>query len=416
MYIVRLKDVGIAKEGVEDERTIARFNSRPTVGLGVIRQSKANTLNVAKRVKQRIEAIAPSLPDGIQYEFPYDQSVFVESSITEVWQTLGMAFVLVVLTIFVFLRNVRSTLIPAISIPISIISTFIVLFIMGFSINTFTLLGLVLAIGIVVDDTIVVLENIYRHIEDGMSPFKAAVQSMNEISFAVIATTLSLVSVFIPLAFIGGITGRLLLEFAFAISGAVIVSSIVALTMAPMASARILKPISDIQHGPMFLFFERKLEIINNRYEKALAWALRHRVVMIAIAVLSIGLSGFFFVKLEQEFLPQEDKGWLLCMTIAPIGSTPEYSDRMMKQMEEIVIENEGVENFFSAVALPFDGPGDPTTGFMFTRLKDGDRPHVRDMAAQRVLEPASSPKWKAPLPSRSCPKRSTPISVNPSS
>jgi len=378
--LVRLKDIGYARDGVEDERSVARFNSRPSIGLGIVRQSKANTLTVASDIKARMDEIAPSLPVGIMYKFPYDESVFVSRAVTEVWETLGIAFVLVVLTIFVFLRNVRSTLIPAISIPVSIISTFGLLYVMGFSVNIFTLLALVLAIGIVVDDTIVVLENIYRHIEDGMEPLAASIQSMKEIAFAVITTTLSLVSVFLPLAFIGGVTGRLLLEFAFALSSAVIVSSIVALTLAPMAGARILKPIRDIEHGPMFNYFERKLTAMNRRYERMLDWSLKHRVVMIVIAFASVGVSLYFFQNLEQEFLPEEDKGRFLSISINPVGSTPEYSDRMMQQMERIVAETPGVDTYFSAVALPFNGPGDATLGFMFVRLTDKDRPHVRDM------------------------------------
>ncbi|MCB1102192.1 MAG: efflux RND transporter permease subunit, partial [Kiritimatiellae bacterium] len=380
LNIVRLRDIGYAKAGVEDERSIARFNSKPSIGLGVIRQSKANTLEVAAAIKQRMDEIAPTLPEGISYQFPYDESVFVERAVIEVWETLGIAFALVVLTIFIFLRDVRSTLVPALSIPVSIISTFGLLYLMGFSVNIFTLLAMVLAIGIVVDDTIVVLENIFRHIEDGMQPYEAAVKGIQEIAFAVIATTLALVSVFLPLAVIGGITGRLLLEFAFALAGSVIVSSIVALTLSPMAGARVLRPVHGRKHGPVFNYFERKLEGVNRRYERILAWSLRHRVVMVVIAITPVGASFYFFSRLDQEFLPEEDKGRFLALSINPVGSTPEYSDRMMQQMEAIVASTPGIQAYFSAVALPFNGPGDPTTGFMFVRLTQGDRPHVRDM------------------------------------
>lgn len=380
LELIRLKDIGYAEDGVEDERSVARFNSQPSIGLGVIRQSKANTLSVARDIKARMDEIAPSLPEGIQYRFPYDESIFVSRAVVEVWETLAIAFVLVVLTIFIFLRDVRSTLIPALSIPVSIIATFGLLYILGFSVNIFTLLALVLAIGIVVDDTIIVLENIYRHIENGMAPLAAAVQAMKEITFAVIATTLSLVSVFLPLAFIGGVTGRLLLEFAVALAGSVVVSSIVALTLAPMAGARILKPIHEAEHGRVFNFFERALNAINRRYERMLGWSLRHRIIMIFIALLSMGASYYFFTSLEQEFLPEEDKGRFLSIAINPVGSTPEYSDRMMQHMEKIVAETPGVDAYFSAVALPFNGPGDPTLGFMFVRLKEHGRPHIRDM------------------------------------
>lgn len=380
--VVRLEDIGYAREGVEDARTIARFNSTPAVGLGIIRQSKANTLTVADDVKRRMDELAPTLPEGINYRFPYDESVFVERAVVEVWETLAIAFVLVVLTIFIFLRNVRSTLIPALSIPVSILATFGLLYVMGFSVNIFTLLALVLAIGIVVDDTIIVLENIYRHIEDGMEPYAAAVKGIKEIAFAVIATTLSLVSVFLPLAFIGGVTGRLLLEFAFALAGAVIVSSIVALTLSPMAGARILRPVRESEHGKFFNYFEKRLQALNVRYERSLDWALRHRVAMVVIAAGSIFVSYYFFRNLDREFLPEEDKGRLLVFSIYPVGSTPEYSDRMMQTQEEIISSIPSVDTYFTAVALPFNGPGDATVGFMFTRLKAGDRPHVRDIVA----------------------------------
>lgn len=380
LEIVRLSDIGRAEAGVEDERTIARFNGQPAVGLGIVRQSQANTVNVAREVRERMAAIAPTLPEGISIEFPYDESVFIERAVLEVWQTLAIAFGLVVLTIFIFLRNLRSTFIPAITVPISILSTFGVLYIMGFSVNIFTLLALVLAIGIVVDDTIVVLENTYRHIEDGMSPFDAAIRSMGEIAFPIVATTLSLIAVFLPLAFVGGIAGTLLLEFAFSLAGAVLISSIVALTLSGAICARILKHTPTTEHGKVFNYFERKLNGLSDRYERALGWALRHRVAMLAIALLSLGLSFYFFNNLEQEFLPEEDKGRLLALAITPEGSTPEYTDRMMRRMEEIAAETPGVDTFFSAVALPFAGPGDPTLGFMFIRLDASGRPHVRDM------------------------------------
>lgn len=378
--IIRLGDVAEVKWGVEDERAIARFTGQPAVGLGIIRQSRANTLEVAAGVKALMDEIAPTLPEGIEFAYPYDESIFIERAVIEVWQTLGIAFALVVLTIFVFLRSLRSTLIPALSIPFSIVATFGAMYVMGYSINIFTLLALVLAIGLVVDDAIVVLENIYRHLEEGMKPMDAALKAMEEISFAVIATTLSLISVFLPLAFIGGLTGRLLLEFAVALSFSVIISSLVALTLAPMLGARILKEIKPEDHGRMYQFFERRLEAITRSYVGALGWALRHRVIMLVLALLSLVASGFFFRNLDQEFLPSEDKGRLLALAFTQEGSTPDFTDRMVRQMEQILMENDAVDAFFTAVALPFDGPGNATQAFLFIRLRDGDRPHVRDV------------------------------------
>src|ERR1041384_1406499 len=224
--IVRLRDIGEAREGVENERTMARNNGQPCVFLGVVKQSKANTIDVAEGVKQEMERIKPTLPPGIEFVVNYDTSVFVAKSIEEVWTTLGIAFVLVVVIIYFFLRNVRSTIIPVIAIPVSIIGTFAILHAFGYSINTLTMLALVLSIGVVVDDAIVVLENIYRHIENGMTPMAASFQGMKEIGFAIIAITVALVAVFIPLAFQKSATGRLFIEFAVAVCGAAIISAL----------------------------------------------------------------------------------------------------------------------------------------------------------------------------------------------
>lgn len=378
--VVRLSDVGHAEMGVEDERAVARFNSKPSIGLGIVRQSKANTLTVADGIKKRMRELAPSLPQGVQVRFPYDESVYVDSAVKDVWVTLAMAFVLVVLTIFLFLRSTRSTLVPALAIPVSIAGTFGVLYVLGLTINIFTLLALVLAIGIVVDDAIVVLENIYRHVENGEKPFAAAIGAIKEITFPVIATTLSLVAVFIPLAFVGGITGRLLLEFAVALSVAVVISTVVALTLAPMTAARVLRPIEKSRHGRIYNWLERKFDWINSHYERGLGWSLDNRLKVILVALLSVAASYLLFSSLDREFLPHEDKGRLLALAIAPDGSSPEYTDRMMQQVEVILSETPAVKSYFSAVALPFEGPGDAAMGFVFVRLDDENRPHVRDL------------------------------------
>ena len=378
--VVRLLDVGHAEMGVEDERAVARFNSKPAIGLGIVRQSRANTLTVAKDIKARMTELAPSLPQGVEFRFPYDESVYVDSAVKEVWATLAMAFLLVVLTIFLFLRSVRSTLVPALAIPVSVTATFGVLYVLGLTINIFTLLALVLAIGIVVDDAIVVLENIYRHIEAGEQPFEASIVAIKEITFPVIATTLSLVAVFIPLAFIGGIAGRLLLEFAVALSVAVIISTIVALSLSPMTAARVLKPISEVHHGKIYNWLERRFDWINTHYDRSLNWSLCHRWIVVLFAILSVAISYGLFSTLDREFLPHEDKGRLLSIAIAPDGASPEYTDRMMQQVETILSETPAVKSYFSAVALPFEGPGNAAQGFAFVRLKDEDRLHIRDV------------------------------------
>src|ERR1051325_1122171 len=219
--LVRLRDVGEARAGVENERTVARNNGRPCIFLGIVKQSKANTVDVANGIKAEVERLKPTLPAGIEMVFNYDESIYVSKAIDEVWGTLGLAFVLVVIIIWLFLGSARSTIIPAIAIPVSIIGTFAILSALGYSINILTMLALVLSIGVVVDDAIVVLENIHRHIAQGMKPMAAAFKGMEEIAFAVIAITISLICVFLPLAFQKSATGRLFIEFAVAVAGSV---------------------------------------------------------------------------------------------------------------------------------------------------------------------------------------------------
>lgn len=377
---IRLSDIGRASVGVEDERSVARFNSKPCVGIGVVRQSKANAIDVAKRVKEELERIKPSLPVGVETAIPYDESVYVEKAIHEVWETLGLAFVLVILTIFVFLHNVRSTIIPALSIPVSIIATFGLLYMMGYTINIVTMLAFVLAIGLVVDDSIIVLENIYRHVEEGMSPLEAAYKGMSEIGFAVIATTIALVAVFFPMAFQTSVTGRLFVEFAFALCFSVIISAFVALTLAPVASARFLKPYDPNEKLGILGVFEKWLKKMTGRYERSLGWALKHPFRVVSVSLVAVALSVFFFTQLDQEFLPTEDKGQLLCIAISPEGATSEYTDRMVSKMEGIISSAPEVEGYFSAVALAFGSPGKPSEGLAFVRLKEKRDRHIRDI------------------------------------
>ena len=401
--IVRLRDIGEAKAGVENERTIARNNGRPCIFLGIVKQSKANTVEVAHAVKAEVARIREAIPPGIEMVFNYDESVFIEASIEEVWSTLGTAFALVVIIIWVFLGSARSTLIPLAAIPVSIIGTFAVLQAFGYSINMLTMLALVLVIGVVVDDAIVVLENIHRHIEAGMEPLAAAKKGMDEISFAVIAITLSLIVVFLPLAFLKGATGRLFIEFAVAICGAVAVSAFVALTLSPMLAARVLQPIA-LEHKKIFLlrWFDAVLGWFTRLYGKvlrglvratafvtrpflALGWFgrglgfLTTLAALLALAwVLNVPLLG----KLEGEFLPEEDKSRLLCFVFAPEGSTSEYTDRQVRVMENILKDVPEVQAYGAVIAFAMSGRGQANSAIVFVRLKDAkDRTrNVREM------------------------------------
>jgi len=379
---VYLRDVGFAAVGVEDEHSVARYNSKPAVGLGVVKQSKANAVEVAHGIKAELERLKPLLPAGVNMAVPYDESLYVEKAIWEVWGTLGLAFFLVVLSIFLFLRNLRSTLVPSLTIPVSVISTFGVLYAFGYSINIITMLSLILAIGLVVDDSIVVLENIHRHIEEGMAPFEAAFLGMKEITFAVIATTIALIAVFLPMAFQSSTTGRLFIEFAVTISCAVGISSFVALTLAPMTAARVLKPHPPEARNRFVAFLERTLETMIRHYERMLRWSLRHSGRVLLAGLSAAALSVFFFTHLEKEFLPDEDKGRLFCIAIAPEGSTSDYTNRMVLGMEKLIREIPEVEGYFSAVALARGGAGNNKEGLAFIRLKEKRNRSVQDIVA----------------------------------
>ena len=376
---VRLRDIGYAAEGVENERTGARNNGKPCIFLGVVKQSKANSVSVSHGIRDQLELVRPTLPDGIEMVVNYDESNFVEDSIREVWFTLAFAFLLVVTVIYVFLHNFRATLVPAVAIPVSIVASFAVMHLMGYSINILTLLALVLSIGIVVDDAIVVLENIHRHIEEGLSPFQAALKGMKEITFAVIATTVALVAVFIPLAFQSSTTGRLFVEFAIAIVAAVVVSTFVALSLTPMMASRILQS-SKRKPGGLVRLFESVMQGLTRGYRGLLERLLnRSAIVRLgmlgALAVVLLLASRLLYTHLEGDFLPEEDKGRLLCFVIAPEGSTTEYTNRMLLQMEEILSKTPEVEIYGSLVAPGFSGPGLANNGIVFVHLaKERDR------------------------------------------
>lgn len=381
--LIRLRDIGRAEEGTEDYRTIARARGKPCVFLGVVKQAKGNTVSVAKGIRAEIAAIKPTLPEGCDLWVAYDSSVYVEQAITEVWETLGIAFVLVVLVIFVFLRDFRSTIIPAVAIPVSIVGSLAVLYLLGYSVNILTMLALVLSIGIVVDDAIVVLEVIYRHIEEGMPPMKAAFKAMEEISFAVIAMTISLVAVFAPLAFQKSTTGRLFIEFAMAISGAVVISAFVALTLSPAMAARILKPVEGVKHGSLFNWFERGFNWVSRTYGRGLRWALHHRIFMLMVALGTIVVMFFAYKGLEQDFLPLEDKSRMFCMVFTPNGSTSEFTDRQLQKAEKIVASVPEVDTFGAMVAPGFAGPGQANLGVIFVRFKDRS---LRKRSVQEIV------------------------------
>ncbi len=268
-YPVRLEDVARVELGAEDTRKIGRFNGKSSLGISVSRQSKANTLAVARALKEQLPSISAGLPAGMDLTVAWDSSTPIERSLHEVYVALGLSLLLVVLVIFCFLGSVRATLVPAVAIPASIVGTCTVMALTGCSLNVLTLLGLVLAVGLVVDDAIIVLENIHRRIVAGMPPIRAAIEGTNEIAFAVIATTISLVTVFIPIAFLTGIVGRLFTELAIAVASAVLLSGFVALTLTPMMCGRLLR--QEINQFSRSRFALRFSESVARRYRHVLA-------------------------------------------------------------------------------------------------------------------------------------------------
>ncbi len=377
--MVKLRDLARVELGPENDRSSLRYSGAVAVGMGIIRQSQANVTDISERVREALPEIQALLPEGVTLSVGFDQSIYVERSIKEAEETLIIAGFLVVAIIFVFLRNVRATIIPGLAIPTSIIATFALLALFGFSINTLTLLALILAIGIVVDDAIIVLENAYRHQEElGEDPVTAATNATREIAFAVIATTFSLVAVFVPLAFLKGTVGRLFTEFAIAVAGSVAISGFIALTLTPMLCARILRVPK--QHNALFLAFERGFHALANGYARALGWGVRHRPLVVGIGAASVALAVVTFLNLKREFVPPEDRGQFQVMLEAPEGSTIAYTDGYQRQVEQIVQQVPEVANVFSIVGRG----GQANGGMMFVRLKDWSE---RDRDITEIIE-----------------------------
>lgn len=363
-YPVRIRDVGRVEIDAQDKRVAFRINGQTGVGVGIIKQTTANPLEVSKAIRQALPGISASLPEGMQLKIAYDTSIFIERSIYAVAESILVATLLVVLVIFVFLRSVRATLIPVVTIPVSLIATFALMYLFGFSINTLTLLAFVLAVGLVVDDAIVMLENIHRHIEEGMKPFAAAIRGSKEITFACIAMTLTLAAVYAPVSFQTGRTGRLFAEFALTLAGAVLVSGFVALSLSPMMCSKLLK--HQDRHNLFYRAIEAGLNGLTSGYRRLLARVLAAWPVMLAIYIVLIGAATGLYHSLPKETAPTEDRGVIIGFAYAPEGSTLEYMDRYAKQIEKIIGETEGVSSFGVVQGNPT-----VTRAVMFLRLED---------------------------------------------
>ena len=331
-YLVRLGDIARVERGTEEDRTFFRGNGVAMVGIGVIKQSTANTIDVARAAKAEMNRLNPNLPSGMEIKQSYDTSIFVEGAVREVYKTLLIAIGLVVLVIYLFLGSVRATVVPAVTVPVSIIASFIVLNFLGFSVNLLTLLALVLAIGLVVDDAIVVLENIYRRMqENGESALVAAFAGTRQVGFAVIATSIVLVAVFVPIAFLEGDVGRLFSEFALTMAAAVFFSSIVALSLSPMLASKILQKRTGDDSSTVV---DRVFRSVLRRYRRILKAALRFPLVVVALFALLVGGTVWLLVQIPTEYAPKEDRGAFFVIVNGPEGASYAYMEEYMDEIE----------------------------------------------------------------------------------
>ena len=381
-YTVRLRDVARVEEAAASERSRVRLNGVPSMSTGIIRNATANPIDVANGVRAVMPQIQRDLPASVTVVQANDLSVFIDRSIEAVYTTLAEAVVLVALVVFVFLRTLRASVIPLVTIPVSLIGTFALVALAGFTVNTLVMLAMVLAIGLVVDDAIVVLENIYRHIEKGMTPFQAAIRGVHEISFAVVAMTLTLAAVFAPLAFTPGRTGRLFSEFALTLAGAVLVSGFVALTLTPMMCSKLLR------HNPKPGWFDRTVEKLlvglTSGYTAALRQTLRVRwaVVMVMLAA-GVG-SWWLFTTAKSELSPLEDRGVIAMPIRAPDGATLEYTARYLDALDAITAQHPEFDRRFFFVG----GGGQVSSAFSVLRTVDWSERTKTTQQLQRELMP----------------------------
>jgi multidrug efflux pump len=398
-YPVRIRDLGRVEVAPLDERSIVRFNARPAVALGVIKQATANPLDLSNAIRAELPRILADLPEGVSVNVAYDSSIFIDRSIKAVARTILEAIALVALVIFVFLRSVRATIVPLVTIPVSLIGSFALMYLLGFTVNTLTLLALVLAIGLVVDDAIVMLENIYRHVEEGMPPYRAALLGSKEIGFAVVAMTLTLATVYAPVAFMTGRTGKLFIEFALTLAGAVLVSGFVALTLSPMMCSKLLRHAP--QHGRLYNLIEAGIVGLTRGYRRALEWVLSARwvllpgrvggrgasvwasaraLVLLVAFVLPATAMVYLFTTLKTELAPTEDRGVVLATFVGPEGATIQYTDQYARRLEGIWKDLADVERYFVVAGFP-----QVSQGVSFLGLTDWSERNrkTRDVAAE---------------------------------
>src|SRR5271169_1227450 len=389
--LVRLKDVGHAELGAEDYGTDLDYNGRDAVGIGVTQLSTANALDVHRKCIAELDRLYKHFPPGMKYEVAFDVTDAVGESIRDVVSTLGTAIVLVILVIFVFLEDWRSTIIPAVTIPVSLIGTFAFVKLLGFSINTLTLFGITLATGLVVDDAIVVIENIERHVQEGeRDTHKAASVAMSEVAGAVIATSLVLVAVFVPVAFFPGTTGILFRQFALTIAFSISISAFNALTLAPALATVLLGRLHGEKHRFSKLV-DRVLNAVTNGYEHALRAFLRFEAVALILFVLGLGLAYYTLRHVPQGFVPTEDQGYLIVAIQAPTGASLEYTRDIGRQVSAITKNIPEIQGTFSVAGFSFGG-ATPNAGLVFLPLRPYGKRQGKEHTAAAILDRLRGP------------------------
>lgn len=385
--IIRFSDIGRAELGAADIKSYMKMNGVPMVGVVVVPQPGANHINIADAVYERMEQMKKDLPDDVHYSYGFDNTKFIRASINEVKQTVYEAFVLVIIIIFLFLRDWRVTLVPCIVIPVSLVGSFFIMYLFGFSINVLTMLAIVLAVGLVVDDAIVMTENIYIRIEQGMNPKKAGIEGAKEIFFAVISTTVTLVAVFFPIVFMEGTTGRLFREFSMVISGAVVISSFAALTFTPMLATKLLK--QQKKKNAFYRITEPFFIGMNNMYSRSLQVVLRHRIWTLPVIVLMLGAIVYLWGAIPSEMAPLEDRSMITINTRGAEGVTYEYIRDYTEDINSIV--DSVIPDADAVTARVSSGSGN-----IQIRLKDmGDRDYTQMEAAEKLSQ-AVKKKTKA--------------------
>ena len=380
---VRVRDVGTVRAGVEDDRQVARFRGEETVGLGVVKQSGANTVALAEQIRERMRVVSRDFPPGLTYTVASDDSDFVEASINDLVLTIGIATGLVVLVVLGFLHSFSGTLITALAIPTSLFGGVAMMNLLGFSVNTLTMLALILAIGIVIDDTIVVLESTYRHLEQGTDPVPAARVGTTEVAFAAIANTLSLCAVFVPVAFTSGLIGRFFYEFGLGVAFTVIFSTVTALSLTAMLASRFLR--STGKKGVLFRWFDAAFDKLETVYERVLRGAFDHRVLTVLFGAAALAGGAWCFAQLPREFSPTADRSQFIISFETPEGATLSQTDLYARGIERVLERTPEVKHQFLAIGLAQGGgPGRVNEGIAFVSLTPRDQ---REKHQSRVAE-----------------------------